>query len=249
MKKVDLNCDMAEVMPGRHKNFDAEIMPFISSCNVACGFHSGNPVIISKTIRSAIRYNVKIGAHPSYNDPENFGRKSMLVDLDILIPELRYQICAIKGIVESLGSELHHVKPHGALYNDMAQNASLADAFVTLVKTINPKLRIYGLSGSILSKICADHGMNFIREGFADRRYETKNKLRSRNLEESVLTDTGEVKKQINLFSQGKVMLHSGVIKNLEIDSLCLHSDTEGAVQLSKVINSFLLEKEISLGI
>ena len=122
MKTIDLNCDMGELKDGQERNFDEEIMPFISSTNIACGFHSGSPVLIEKTIRSALKHGVKIGAHPSYNDRENFGRKSLKVAPSILISELRYQISALKGMVESLGGRLHHVKPHGALYNDLVKD-------------------------------------------------------------------------------------------------------------------------------
>ena len=116
IKKIDLNCDMGEFIDGQ-QNHDEEIMPYISSCNISCGFHSGDPFTIQQTILSAIEHNVQIGAHPSYNDRENFGRKVIDVPLNILSAEIRYQVSALKIMTESLGGRIHHVKAHGALYN------------------------------------------------------------------------------------------------------------------------------------
>ncbi len=115
--KIDINCDVGEGIQNEHL-----IMPFISSCNIACGFHSGNPFLIEKTIKSAIKHHVKIGAHPSYHDRENFGRVSMKVESSKLMSELKYQIYAVKGMVEGYGQKLNHVKPHGALYHDMVED-------------------------------------------------------------------------------------------------------------------------------
>jgi len=248
MKKIDLNCDMAELVPGYSTNFDSEIMPYISSCNIACGFHSGNPVIIKSSIQSAISHGVKIGAHPSYNDSENFGRKSIQVDLKVLLAELRYQISAVKGSAESLGGKLNHVKPHGALYNDIAKDSNLAIAIVKLIKEIDPRLKIYGLAESHMKNACKEYKMEFVAEGFADRRYQKRAELRSRSLEGAVISKISEVVKQLDLFSKGKVELHDGKIEDLRVETLCLHSDTEGAVQLSKTIHDFFTKNNITVG-
>lgn len=247
MKYIDLNCDMGELKSGQKRNFDEEIMPFISSCNIACGFHSGSPALIEKTIRLAIEHQVKIGAHPSYNDRENFGRKSMKVDVNTLLSELKYQIYAVQGMVENYGEKLNHVKPHGALYNDMVKNKELAEAVVLLIKSINPKLKIMALANSQVIDICKKHKMPFLHEGFVDRRYEKVNQLRSRNLDGAVLENTEEVLSQIDLFLNGEVMLYNHEIHPLIVQSLCLHSDTKGAVQLSRKIHQFLLEKKVTI--
>ncbi len=247
MQKIDLNCDMGELKPSQKRNFDEEIMPYISSCNIACGFHSGNPFLIEKTIESAIKHQVKIGAHPSYNDRENFGRVSMKVESSRLMSELKYQICAVKGMVESLGQKLNHVKPHGALYNDMVANQYLAVEVVQLIKSIDPKLKIVTLAHSQVIDICIENKMQFVQEGFADRRYQKINQLRSRTLEGAVLEKPEEVLQQVENFIQGNVQLHNLEFCPIKVQSICLHSDTKGAVKLSEIIHDFLKEKNIRI--
>ena len=247
MRTIDLNCDMGELKPGQGDNFDAAIMPFISSCNIACGFHSGSPQIIENTIRSAIAHEVTIGAHPSYNDRKNFGRVSIKTEPAILMAELRYQICAVKGMVESFGQRLNHVKPHGALYNDMAGNEYLADQFIKLVKSIDPDLKIFALAHSILADCCKRHQMRCVHEGFADRRYEKQNLLRSRRFDDAVLHKPVQVLAQIEGFLQGRVILFNKEVCAIQVESVCLHSDTQGAVDLSLRIHQFLTEKNVRI--
>ncbi len=247
MEKIDLNCDMGEWKAGQEKNFDAEIMPYISSCNIACGFHSGHPLLIEQTILSAIQYGVKIGAHPSYNDRENFGRISIEVDSATLLAELRYQIAAVKGMVESLGERLNHVKPHGALYNDLTKNKGLAHQFVRLVRSIDPDLKIVTLAQSQVVDICKMEDMACVNEGFADRVYQGVDQLRSRQLEGAVLHEPAAVFKQIGAFLKGEVVLHDHTVSKIYIDSLCLHSDTQGAVALSQLIHQFLTERNVAI--
>jgi len=238
--QLDLNCDMGELLPGQTTNFDAEIMPYISSCNIACGFHSGNPLTIENTIKSAIKHQVKIGAHPSYNDRENFGRVSVQVDFDTLKAELRYQISALKSMTESLGQRLNHVKPHGALYNDMMQNADLANLFIDVVKEIDSSLKVYVLAHSEAEKYCKVAEMQFVREGFADRRYQSAQQLRSRQFSDAVLHEEQDVLSQIGNFLHGKVQIYDGSFCPISVETICLHSDTKGAVDLAKSIHQYL---------
>lgn len=248
MQTIDLNCDMGELKPPQKRNFDEEIMPYISSCNIACGFHSGNPSLIEKTIKLAIKHQVKIGAHPSYNDRENFGRVSMKVESSKLLSELKYQICAVKGMVESYGQQLNHVKPHGALYNDLVEDQDLAVEVVQLIKSIDPTLKIVTLAHSQVIDICKINKMEFVQEGFADRGYQKLNQLRNRNLEGAVLENPKDVLQQIENFIYGKVQLHNSEYCPIQVQSICLHSDTKGAVKLSKMIHDFLTEKNIQIG-
>lgn len=238
---------MGELKFPQKRNYDEEIMPYISSCNIACGFHSGNPSLIEKTIKLAIQHQVKIGAHPSYNDRENFGRVSMKVDHSKLMSELKYQICAVKGMVESYGQKLNHVKPHGALYNDMVKKQHLADQVVQLIKSIDPTLKIVTLAHSQVIDICQKNKMKFVHEGFADRCYQKINELRSRNLDGAVLENPKDVLQQIENFVQGKVQLYDSEFCPIQVQSICLHSDTKGAVKLSKMIYDFFKEKNIEI--
>lgn len=246
-KTIDLNCDLGELPAGQAHNYDAEIMPYISSCNLACGFHSGTPLLLEKTILSAIRHGVKIGAHPSYNDRKNFGRLSLKIDATTLLAELRYQICALKGMVESYGHGLYHVKPHGALYNDLLINDSLAEQFVLLVKNIDPRLKILSLAHGNVLRFCEQHGLQGVREGFADRRYAARTQLRSRRYDDAVLHQPEEVLAQVEGFLNGEVRLVTGKTTTIEIDSLCLHSDTPGAVQLSQTIHHYLKDHDVNI--
>lgn len=238
---------MGELKTSQKRNYDEEIMPYISSCNIACGFHSGSPSLIEKAIKLAIQHQVKIGAHPSYNDRENFGRVSLKVDSSNLMAELKYQICAIKGMAESYGEKLNHVKPHGALYNDMVQNQDLAEQVVQLIKSIDSTLKIVTLAHSQVIDICRKNKMEFVQEGFADRRYQKINQLRSRNLEGAVLENPNEVLEQIENFVKGKVQLYTSEFSPIQVQSICLHSDTKGAVQLSKMIHDFFKKKNIEI--
>ena len=235
MRRVDLNCDMAE-----EGTYDELIMPFISSCNLACGFHSGKPQIIEKTILSAIRHKVSIGAHPSYNDKDNFGRKSIDVEDITLMAELKYQISALKGMVESWGARLSHVKAHGALYNDIVKNERLAVSFARAIKQIDPKLKVMTLAHSKTISCFEDMGLRCIYEGFADRSYERIDKLRSRDLEGSVIKDIPSVLAQVMDMVSGKLKLQNGQIKNIKLETICLHSDTQSALEMAKQIYKYL---------
>lgn len=238
---------MGELAPGQKMNHDAQIMPWISSCNIACGFHSGSPELIERSIKLAIENNVAIGAHPSYNDPENFGRKSIEVPMDILMSQIRYQVSALKGMAESLGSKLNHVKAHGALYNDMIHNQTLSLSFAQLVKSIDPQLAILGFANSALADICKDFNIRFIHEVFADRSYENAKQLRSRNLDNALILDTKSVLKQVKGFLQNEVKDHSGTQHFINAESICLHSDTERAVKLANEIHQYLKNNNVKI--
>ena len=246
-RTIDLNCDMGELKAGQENNFDKEIMPFVTSCNISCGFHSGNPLTIENAIKLAISHGVKVGAHPSYNDHKSFGRKSVKIDLSTLIEELYFQLNMIKDIVEGFEHQLHHVKPHGALYNDIASDSYLADAFVRLVKSINPSLKIFILAHSQAIDVCKKHRVRCVSEGFSDRCYQEVNQLRSRSLEGSVIHKPEQVLAQVASLLNGKIILHDSRICNITIESICLHSDTRDAVSLSQKIYRYLKEKNVHI--
>lgn len=247
MRTLDLNCDMGELKPGSTANCDAALMPFISSCNVACGFHSGYPAVMEQTIRAALAQGVKVGAHPSYNDREHFGRRSIQVDRGRLMAEIRYQIGAVKGMVESMGGKLHHVKAHGALYNDMGSDIDLARDYVSLVKEFDPALKVYALAGSQVVDICRSVGMVAVNEAFVDRRYESRAKLMSRAVEGAVLHGWMEIQSQVDDLLRGGVRLANGEYAEIPVDTLCLHSDTPDAVKLGKKIHEHLKGKDVQI--
>jgi len=247
IKSIDLNCDMGEYKNTPEENFDHLIMPYISSANVACGFHSGDPHTIHKTIKLAIKNQVKIGAHPSYNDRQHFGRKSLKTPIDQLQSELEYQISAIKGMTENLGQKLHHVKPHGALYHDLNQNHELAKMFVDLVKRIDSELTIYAMSLSPLIDLCKKSNLKYKAEAFADRKYQTPTTLVSREIPGSILETEELVLNQIDYIINNKVKSQNNEVIELYAHTICLHSDTSNAVDLAEKISLYLQSKNIKV--
>ena len=235
--KIDINCDLGEWYGKRNLATEKAIMPYISSCNIACGFHSGDPLTIEKTILLALKHNVKIGAHPSYPDFQGFGRRNMSLSKDELIACVRYQVSALKGMVEALGGKLHHVKPHGALFNFSAKDKMSAEAIGEAISSIDNNLIWYGLSGSPIEEIAQKYELRFWHEVFADRRYKEDLSLRSRDLDGAVLHDTQMVVEQVKGFvDNNKVLTYNGLQKNIQADTICIHSDTSGAIELAKEI-------------
>lgn len=241
---IDLNSDL-----GEHPNtrLDEQIMPYISSCNIACGGHIGDEDSVRKTVGLAIKNNVAIGAHPSFPDKENFGRKVFKMEFEELKESLRNQIQLVKSISEEMETPFHHVKPHGALYNLAAVDHTTSKMICELVLEIDPKLKLYGLAHSVTEQIASDMKISFVGEAFADRRYEMDKTLRSRKENNALLINEEEVLNQVE-----QLVCHQRV-KSLDWISvtartLCLHSDTQGAVHLAKVIRNHLEQKGVHIG-
>lgn len=247
ISKIDLNCDLGEFYGMYDEKRDSAIMPYITSCNIACGFHSGDPVTISRTIRLAQKHDVAIGAHPSYPDLQGFGRRVMNLSKEELEACVLYQISALKGMTETLGSELHHVKPHGALYNLSSRDEGTAIGVVKAVVQVKSDMILYAPEGSVLKEVAENAGLIVKNEVFADRSYEDDLTLRSRKLEGAVLTDPNSVLKQLKGFLEGRVTSYNGLELPITADTLCLHSDTEGATELAKDIHDFLTDHGIEI--
>jgi UPF0271 protein len=247
IESVDINCDMGELMPTTTENIDEQFMPYISSCNISCGAHSGDPVIMKKTIQSAIRNQVSIGAHPSYPDRKYAGRKSLNLPSNELVAHLEHQLFGLIGMVSAQGGTIYHVKAHGALYNDIAYDRNKAEIFVQTVQKINPTWKIYGLAMSPLENICKMHDMEFVSEAFADRRYESNLRLRSRKLDAAIIHDLEEVEQQINYFMNNKVLSYDKEICDIEVQSICIHSDSPNALAIAKKIFTYIKEKGVTV--
>ena len=240
-KYIDLNCDMGESYYDKIVGNDSKIMPYITSCNIACGFHGGDPLTIGKTIKLAIDNKVKIGAHPSYFDLEGFGRRKIHLNLKELESIILYQVSAIKGITEYYGEKLHHVKPHGALYNSAAKNKILAKIICNVVETINPKMPIMCLAGSPMVSVIQNMGLKPISEAFADRTYERDGSLRKRTLSKALIENPIEAAKQAKcIFLQKKVVAYDGSDVPINSQTLCIHSDTPNAIEIAKKIKQVL---------
>ena len=239
--KIDINCDLGESVGNKQIGNDEAIFPYLSSCNIACGFHGGDALTIERTIDTAKKYGVRVGAHPSYPDAHHFGRKAMNIPYKELKAILKYQIAALKGMVESKGIRLEYVKPHGALYNSAADHQEEAIAIIDAVREIDDSLDIMGLPGGVLHKLTHSRGMTFIPEAFADRRYQDNGRLVSRKLKNAVILDGVEAARQVldiilhrevNSIDQNKV--------SIEAHSICVHGDNPKAIEILKAIDSVL---------
>ena len=241
MRNIDLNCDMGESY-GRFKiGNDEAIMPLISSCNIACGFHGGDPTTIRKTIQMAIYHKVKIGAHPSYPDLAGFGRRKMVIPRIDLFNHLLYQISAIKGMVECEGGKLHHVKPHGALYNDMAKDAQLANIVLEAVSKFDQDIITYGLAGKIWVNLARNFDMPYKEEGFSDRAYKNNLFLVSRGKPNAIIKTVEErIEQASNMILNNEVKTESGDLRPIEVDTICIHGDDPLALETASSIRNII---------
>jgi len=246
MNSIDINCDLGESYGHFKMGNDDAIFPYISSCNIACGFHGGDPLQIENTIKKALKYEVQIGAHPSYPDLAGFGRRKIDLSHEELKAAIKYQIAALKGMVQSLGGELKYVKAHGALYNSIAHDEREAETFLSAVKEMDSNLAILGLAGSPFQNYCEDNGWQFLREGFLDRRYLQDGRLMARKEKGSVLESVQESIDQLKtIVNKETVETSSGTFIPMKVDSLCIHGDNPLAEHILKAIHE--LESPITI--
>jgi len=237
--KIDLNCDLGESFGN-----DAAIMPYITSANIACGFHAGDASVMQATVRLAKRYGVNIGAHPSWLDPQNFGRNEMNLSADETEALVLYQIGALAGIAKAGGMELIHVKPHGALYNQSARDMVLAQAIVRAVKTFSRELILVGLAGSSLVEAGAESGLQVANEGFPDRAYNPDGTLMSRNMKGAVIESPDDVAKNAVKLIKDGIMFGA---KHVRVDTLCLHGDNIHAAENAKMLREILTKNKVEV--
>ena len=248
-RHIDLNCDMGEGETDASAALDRELMRFISSCSIACGGHTGSEDTMRETAVSALDAGLRIGAHPSYPDRGNFGRQSMSISGSALSASITEQTAALKAIVTELGGELSFVKPHGALYNDMARDAELTSLVVTTIKEFDPTLKIMGLAGSHCSAICKDLAVPFLGEAFADRRYADDGQLSPRSQDGAVITESETAVAQImSIVEHSRVESINGKWLPLQAQSICVHSDTPGALEHLTLISNHLISRGLTIG-
>jgi UPF0271 protein len=237
MKTMDINCDLGESFGVYKLGRDAEIMPYISSVNIACGFHAGDPRVMVQTVRLAKKNGVAVGAHPGYPDLVGFGRRDMAMLPEEVEAMLLYQIGALAGICRAEGVDLIHVKPHGALYNKAAQDLTLATVIAQTLHKFSEHLALVGLAGSRLIEAGVEVGLKVLSEGFADRVYELDGSLRSRNLRGAMLTDPGEVARHgVELAKNGVTAQKEGKTLHWDIQTICLHGDEPNAIENAKAL-------------
>ncbi|WP_421918007.1 LamB/YcsF family protein [Marinifilum sp.] len=248
MIRIDLNSDLGESFGNYKIGMDEQLMKYISSANIACGFHAGDPMIMEKTIGLALDHDVAIGAHPAYPDLVGFGRRNMKVSVEELKAMVKYQVAALKGMTESLGGKLQHVKPHGAMYNQAAADLNLALAIAEGIKEIDTKLIFMGLANSYMHTAAEHAGLLFASEVFADRAYNKLGKLVSRSEEGAVIHDPKVVcERVLRMVKEGKVISIEGAEVALNADTICIHGDNPAAFDLAVKIYESLHENKIQI--
>lgn len=245
---IDLNCDVGESY-GRYRiGNDEELLPLISSCNIACGWHGGDATTILNTLALAARHGLRIGAHPSYPDLAGFGRRYMQLSREDLSAGIHYQIAVVKGIAQSKGVSLSYVKPHGALYNRIAQDPAEAETVYAAIAEFDPNLSVMGLAGSHCAKIASKFELNFIAEAFADRRYDDSGKLVARSHPAGVITDPIAAANQAVDIVLGELKSLNGQPIALNADSICIHGDNPNAVDVVRKVRAALAGHQIRIG-
>jgi UPF0271 protein len=241
MRTIDINCDMGESFGVYRLGEDEALMPFITSANIACGLHAGDPLVMQATVRLAVMHGIHIGAHPGYPDLQGFGRREMHLAPEEAEAMVLYQVAALRGFARAEAQEITHVKPHGALYNQAAKDAVLAAAIARAVRRFSREVILVGLAGSLLIEAGLEAGLSVSREAFPDRTYETDGSLRPRSLPGAVLSDPQEAAANgLRLARVGIQFLKDGKQESCPVDTLCVHSDTPGAVEIARTLRMSL---------
>jgi len=241
METVDLNCDMGESF-GRYRiGADEGMMQHITSANIACGYHAGDPLVIDRTVRLAAEHRVGVGAHPSFPDLMGFGRRAMQLSPAEIENCILYQIGALAAFARAAGVELAHVKSHGALYNMAAKDMGLARAIVHGIARFSRELIVVCLAGSAMIEAAEEVGLRAAQEGFADRAYDPDGTLQSRKEPGSVIHDPQRAAEQaVSMVRDEVVVAHTGEEMPLHVDTICVHGDTPAAVQIAQAIRKEL---------
>ena len=246
--KIDLNCDLGESFGNYKIGMDEEVIKYISSANIACGFHASDPLVMAKTVSLAKENGVSIGAHPGYPDLVGFGRRNMNVAPEELKAMVQYQIGALNAFCKAAGVKMNHVKPHGAMYNMAAKDEKLALAIAEGIAEVDDSLILLGLSGSQLLKAAATVGLKCANEVFADRAYEEDGFLVARTKAGAVITNEEEViERVIKMIKEHKVKAISGKEIEIKPDSICVHGDNPKALNFVKVIRERLIKENIKI--
>ena len=240
---IDINCDLGEGMPN-----DAALMPYISSANIACGFHAGDEETMRRTIALAIEHGVAIGAHPGFPDKENFGRIELEFPEEDIVSIVSEQIYIMLDLVFAMGGKLQHVKPHGALYNMSAKDSTLANAIANAIKDIDENLILFGLSGSKSIEAADLIGLRTANEVFADRTYTKEGMLTPRQQSDALIKDTIAMEHQVlQMIHKQEVTSLQGITIPLKADTICIHGDGEHAITFAKQLHQLLHNHHITL--
>ena len=248
MTAVDLNADLGEGFGVWRLGDDEAMLDLVTSANVACGFHAGDPALLLRTCRAAADRRVRIGAQVSYRDLAGFGRRFIDMDPDELTADVIYQIGGLQALAATAGSSVSYVKPHGALYNAIVTNAAQARAVAEAVRNVDPSLPVLGLAGSAFLAEAERFGLRTVAEAFADRSYRPDGQLVSRRERNAVLHDTAEIADRVaSMVSAGRVAAVDGSTIPITVESVCVHGDSPGAVQIATAVRARLLAEGVEI--
>jgi len=246
--RVDINCDMGESFGAYEIGADDDVLPHVTSANIACGFHGGDPTVMRTTVANAMKHGVAIGAHPGLPDLIGFGRRAMQVTPQEVYDLVIYQVGALSGFVRAAGAEMRHVKAHGALYNMAVAQPPLADAIARAVHDIDASLILFGLAGSTLLKAAERAGIASASEAFADRNYMHDGSLVSRQRPDALVRDVDEgVRRAVRMVREGVVTDVDGEDIPIRADTICIHGDGPNAAALSRALREGLTAAGVSV--
>jgi len=239
--RIDLNCDMGESYGSYRLGCDEEVLEIVTSANIACGFHAGDPVIMDQTVRLAMARGVVVGAHPGHHDLRGFGRRLIDAAPKEVEADVIYQVGALRAFVRSHGGKLVHVKPHGALYNQAVGNPALAGAIARAIARVDSSLVFVGLATSqAMREAARSEGLRYAGEAFADRVYEPDGTLQNRKIPGSVIHDPDRAAEQAIAIASGSVIAHDGTEVPLDAETLCLHGDNPAALGNARLVRQKL---------
>lgn len=248
MNSIDLNCDLGESFGIYHMHQEDALLNYVSSVNIACGFHAGDSRVMYDTVNKAQKKGVAIGAHPSLPDLQGFGRRELKIQPSEAYQLTLYQISALYGFTKAAGVRLHHVKPHGALYNMAAKDRALAQAIVQAIYDFDPSLYLYALAGSEMIHAAEQTGIKAVSEVFADRTYQSDGTLTPRSHENAVIKNELQAVNQVlYMLRQQKVLSVQQQSVPLKVETICIHGDNQNAIKLAQVIHHKLVQEKIDV--
>lgn len=248
MKRVDLNCDMGELPEMLTDGSQESLMRFVTSANVACGGHAGNEEMMRATIEQALRHGVAVGAHPGYEDRDNFGRVELQLTPEEIRDSVYRQLITLALVAGKCGARVVHVKPHGALYNQAAKNAAIARAIAAGVRLCTNDVIMVGLAGSVMLGEFRAAGFRVAAEAFADRRYERDGTLRARKFRDALLDAPEHAAKQAVRIVEGQgVLTREGTVVPVEAQMICIHSDTPGAERIAEAVRRTMVASGVEV--
>ena len=241
-----LNVDLGEEIKP-NLEIEKAVMPYIDACNIACGGHAGNKVIMEESIYLAKKYDVKIGAHPSYPDKHNFGRESMIISDDILLESFFYQIYLLQKLADQQGVKVNHIKMHGALYNDSAKDKTLATLLVKAIKTLDQDYILFAPPKSILSAVATEYDIEVHYEIFGDRNYNDDLSLMNRKYKKALITDKLELSVHLkSILHEQNIKSISGKVIGTKMDTICMHSDHDHAIENIELVSNWIRRNKVS---